>query len=279
MRKRFLYLDTFATVRTAADVALAAAIRDHIASEGFVLVVGTQNLREFVSWPKRWAEVTSFVSSVPFCVAQNPEEIIAQEVASYPNELASLPLLFSSSDYSSSDGEMADLLFRLKEGLAKADRRFRAHVKEVFEAVLAKRQQFLPEKEGKYSSTERQMFMQSSVFAMLFPEHRDFLSRALAAARADGQEEGVRIERFKSIYIQALAIFTEFYVQKKPGKLSDMGDILQLSLAPYVDLSVLDNERTNLVHRFNRERLLPVHLQACSFSDFKAEVNNSSLPS
>jgi hypothetical protein len=130
----------------------------------------------------------------------------------------------------------------------------------------------LPEKSGRYSSVERQMFMQSSVLSMLFQEHRDFLSRVLAAAKEEGRREGINIERFKSVYIQALAIFVEYYVQKKAGKLSDMGDILQLSLVPYVDLAVLDKERNNLFQRFNREGLFPGYLRTCSLADFVAMV-------
>jgi len=114
--------------------------------------------------------------------------------------------------------------------------------------------------------------MQSSVLSMLFPDYQDFLNRALAAAIEEGRKDGINIERFKSVYIQALAIFVEYYVQKKAGKLSDMGDILQLSLVPYVDLAVLDNERSNLIQRFNREGLFPSHLRACSLSDFMAMI-------
>lgn len=115
--------------------------------------------------------------------------------------------------------------------------------------------------------------MHSSVLSMLFPEHRYFLGHALAVAKAEGRNEGINLEIFKSVYIQVLAVFIEFYVQKKVGKLSDMGDILQLSLVPYVDLAVLDNERNHLIQRFNREKLFSGHLRACSLFDFMTMLN------
>jgi hypothetical protein len=272
MGKRFLYLDTFATVRVVSDPALAAATRTYIAAEGFTLVVGPQNLIEFVSWPKRWPEVMSFVSSVRFCVAQSPDEIVAKEICSYPDELASLPVLFCSVDLAASADEIRDALSNLNRKVADAERTFRNLAKDTLQIVVNKRKSFLPEKTGKYTYTERQMFMHSSVLAMLLPAHHDFLRSALAAAQAEGRKEGLNIERFKSAYIQALAVFLEFYVQKKTGKLSDLGDILQLSLVPYVDLAVLDNERNSLIQRFNRERLFPGYLRACNFRDFTAIV-------
>ncbi|HEX3527557.1 MAG TPA: hypothetical protein VH988_10845 [Thermoanaerobaculia bacterium] len=273
MGKRFLYLDTFATVRVVSDAALAEATRTYIANENFVLVIGSLNLMEIVSWPKRWSEVVSFVSSVPFCIAQNSDKIAAKEVANYPNEIASLPVGFSSSDHSFSSGDLANALsLHLKGKITEFERNFRNLNGETYRAILDKRELFQPEKEGKYSPVERQMFMQSSVLSMLFPEHQEFLRRALAAANAEGRREGIIIERFRSTYIQALAIFVEYYVQKKTGKLSDMGDILQLSLVPYVDLAVLDNERNNLIQRFNRDKLFPSYLNACNFRDFTTMI-------
>lgn len=241
--------------------------------EDLILVVGAINLMELVSWPKRWSEVLSFVSSVPFCIAQNADRIVAKEIESYPNELSSLPVGFCSSDYSFSADELRDALSLHLEGkVTDFARDFRNSNEETFRTILNKKESFLPDKSGRYSSVEREMFMQSSVFSMLSPEHLNFLSRTLAAAREEGRKEGINIERFKSIYIQALAIFVEYYVQKKAGKLSDMGDILQLSLVPYVELAVLDKERNNLVQRFNRENLFPGYLKACSLSDFVAMI-------
>jgi hypothetical protein len=197
MEKRFLYLDTFAIVRVASNSALAAATRTYIEDEGFVLVVGVMNLMELVSWKKRWSEVVSFVSSVPFGIARNSDEIVAKEVASYPNELASLPVGFFSSDHSFSADELGNALsLHLRGKIAEFARGFRNSTDETLRTILNKRESFLPEKSGKYSPIERQMFMHSSVLSMLFPEHRDFLDHALAVAKTEGRNEGINIERF-----------------------------------------------------------------------------------
>jgi hypothetical protein len=275
MEKRYIYLDTFACVRVAADPALASAARAYIVGEGFVLVVGAMNLMELVGWPKRWSEVVSFVSSVPFAIAHNPDKIAAREIDSYPGELSSLPIGFSSGDHSFPADEISTALsLHLRGKVADFEREFRSSNEEALRVIVRKRDSFLPEKSGRYSAVEREMFMQSSVLGMLFQEHSDFLRGALAAAQAEGRREGINIERFKSAYIQALAVFCEYYVQKKVGKVSDVGDILQLSLVPYVDLAVLDKERNDLIQRFNREALFPGSLRACSLADFIAMITN-----
>src|SRR4051794_29017343 len=146
MGKPYLYLDTFASVRVASDAALASATRAYIADEDFILVVSAMNLMELVSWPKRWTEVVSFVSSVPFCIAQNTDKIVASEVAIYPNELISLPVGFCSSDYSFSTDQLREALsFHLKGRVADFARGFRNSNEEALRAILSKRKSFLPQ--------------------------------------------------------------------------------------------------------------------------------------
>jgi hypothetical protein len=263
---RYLYLDTFAAVRVASDAAFASAARAYILSENFVLVQSTMNLVEIFSWPQRWPDVVSFVSSVPFCIAQNTDKITACEIASYPDELTSLPVGFCSSDHSFSADELVEAIyFHLKGKIADFARDYRSENEEALQAILSQRESFLPERPERYSASERKIFIDYNVLKMLLKDHPDFVDRAR-------QKGVVNVERFKSFYMQMLAIFLEYYVQKKKGKSSDMGDILQLSLVPYVDLAVLDNERNNLVQRINRDSLFPGYLQACSWSDFKAKV-------
>ena len=75
---------------------------------------------------------------------------------------------------------------------------------------------------------------------MLHPRYRDFLQEKVS------KSEEIKIVCFKSVFIQALAIFLEYYVQNKEGKLSDVADFYQLSYVPYVDLSIVDKERDDL---------------------------------
>jgi hypothetical protein len=273
MEKRYLYLDTFALVKVASDVALSSATKAYIENNGLTFVHGAMNLMEVVSWKRRWSEVIEFISSVPFCVAENTDRITAREVECYPDELTSLPVGFCSSDYAFSTDELRDALsLHLRGKVADFARDFRNKNEAIFQSVVGKVPSFTPERSGRYSPVEREMFMQSSVLSMLSPEYLGFLRRELAASQRNGRKDGIIIRKFKSIYIQAAAIFAEYYVQKKAGKLSDMADILQLSLVPYVDIAVLDIERTNLIQRFNRDQLFPSPLKACSLSDFKALI-------
>ncbi len=82
----------------------------------------------------------------------------------------------------------------------------------------------------------RTVFLNTSVLAMLHSRYRDCLQEKVS------KSEEIKIVCFNS-FIQALAIFLEYYVQNKEGKLSDVADFYQLSYVPYVDLSIVDKER------------------------------------
>lgn len=262
-----LYLDTFATVRVASDPVSAASARDYIKFAGFELVIGAVNLLEIFAWPKRWSEALDFISSVPFSIAQNPEEVVAVEVANYPNPVRDLPVAFRSLDYSFSPVEVREALeVNLMSKIATCSVSFRGLYKQIWKGILTNRSSFPPEKAGKYSPLERHTFLQINVLQLLYPDHRRFLTSILAS----GQE--IKIELFRSVYLQCLAIFLEYYVQKKEGKASDIGDIYQLGLVPYMDLAVVDNERHNLVQRINRDKLFPMVLSTCNLAEFYGTI-------
>ena len=108
--------------------------------------------------------------------------------------------------------------------------------------------------------------MQINVLKFLFPDHKAFVEEQ----RVKSQE--IKIECFKSAYIQALIIFLEYYVQKKDGKLSGIGDIYQLAIVPYVDFAVIDNERNDLFQRINRDSLFMEKLNTYNFSQFRRAI-------
>jgi len=221
------------------------------------------NLIEIYRWKKRWTEVADFISSVPFYIAQNPEEITDNEVLNYPNEVA-LPISFRSSDYSYSRAELEEAIeINLQGKISSFDKRYRSEQQNILEAILNNRSSFPPEKNGKYSSYQRWLFLQTNILKLLFPTYGDFLKE-----KASKSQE-IRIECFKSIYIQVLAIFLEYYVQRKDGKPSDVGDFYQLSYIPYVSLAVVDNERNDLIQRMNRTSAFPKRLSAHNLAQFR----------
>jgi hypothetical protein len=242
------------------------AVKKFITDENYVLVVGVMNLIEFYRWKKRWNEIADFISSVPFCIAPNSDQLTDAEIRSYPESIV-LPIAFCSLDYSYTTTQLKEAIeINLRGKISEFDQRYRKEQSDILQSILDNRLTFPPEENGKYSEFQKWLFINTNVKKFLLPTYKEFLDQRLS------RNEAIEVECFKSIYIQVLAVFLEFYVQKKNGKPSDIGDLLQLSHIPYVDYSVVDNERDNLLKRMNRERFFRQELNVCNLAQFRKTI-------
>jgi hypothetical protein len=60
--------------------------------------------------------------------------------------------------------------------------------------------------------------------------------------------------------------------KKKSGKSSDVGDIYQLAIIPYLHFAVIDNERNYLFQRINQGNLFPEKLNSCNLAQFRKTI-------
>ena len=266
MSDKIIYLDTFALTAIATDSSLMSSVIKYIRDNSYVLIVGIMNLMELYTWPKRWSEVSEFISSVPFCIAQNPENILELEIQNYPSEIE-LPTNFCSSEHSFSQVELKGAIeINLKHKISAFEGNYRKQYEGILNSILGDRKNYPPDENGRYSAAGKLIFMQINVLKFLFPRHNAFVAEQKAKSSL------IKIECFKSAYIQALIIFLEYYVQKKQGKPSDIGDIYQQAIIPYVDLAIIDNERNDLFQRINRDEPFPGKLNTWTLSQFKKAV-------
>ncbi|HVO43829.1 MAG TPA: hypothetical protein VMT34_14460, partial [Aggregatilineales bacterium] len=210
-------------------------------------IVSTLNLIEIYPVRNSWTPVADFISSLPFCIAQTTDRILAVEMANYPNEVE-LPVSFRSWDYEWTPEIQPKhgLEANMQGKIAGFAREWQREEVESWQALIDNKRTFPPEQNGKYSDSQRWLFLQKNVLMFALMENRRLVNKWLDA----GNE--IKIERFKSYYIITLAVFLEYYVQGKVGKASDVGDFYHLSYAPYVDLGVFDNERNDLLRKISR---------------------------
>jgi hypothetical protein len=155
MSNKTIYLDTFALTKISTDASLRAATVKSIHANSYILIVGIMNLMELYTWPKRSSDVSDFISSVPFCIAENPEKILALEVQNYPNPI-DLPIAFCSSEHSFSNAELKEAIeINLKTKVALFEKKYRDQYKDILNAILSEREKYPPDENGKYSAIQR----------------------------------------------------------------------------------------------------------------------------
>jgi hypothetical protein len=269
MAKKTIFLDSFTFIRLAEDPAFSLAAKNYLLSGEYTLVIGVMNLIEIYKWRTYWREISDFISSVNFCITQNPDQVANAEVLNYPTKI-SLQTEFCSSDFSYSKAELINAIETNLDGkIALFEKSYRDNYEDIWKAIINNRSSFPPEDNGKYSSSQRWIFLQTNVMKLLYPNHRLFMQKQVS------EPNGLKIECFKSILIQTLAIFLEYYVGKKDGKASDVGDFYQLSVVPYVDLAVLDKERNSLIQKINRQGLFPEKLSTFNLEQFKNLIKST----
>lgn len=243
---RKIYLDSFVYSHIAKDKSFAENVRRFITQEDFTLVCSGINFIEIYPNKKRWIDICEFIGSVSFAIAANPDEIAAQEVRSYPASV-NLPVWFVSKDTEFTKAELSEAIqTNLESKIKSFQKRFQRESEKAFKELIKKRDS------GTTAFTkpdELKLYLMTSVLSMLYPEHKGFLKKQISSG------EAVEVEQFRTFHTQALAVFVDYYEQKKKGKPSDAADYLQLGYAPYVDLAVFDNERTDTVRRINKKEV------------------------
>jgi len=260
-----LFLDSFVYSHIARDSDFAAQVRQFIEKQDYVLAVSIVNLIEFLPHRKRLEAILDFIVSVPFAIARNVDEIVDDEIRNYPQSI-SLPTGFVSTQASFSRDELCTALHEnlvLKVSFFRD--RFVPAAKRAFEQIIATRDSGKAAFSG---ARERDLFLLSNLMAFLFHNHVDFLT-----AHAESE---IQIKKFKVYYIQLLVIFEEYYRQKKVGTESDIGDLLQLGYAPYVDLAVFDNAKVDCLQRLDRGNLLPWLVNYFSMQKLREMIKKSS---
>lgn len=260
---RTLFLDTHVLFYVACDSERAEAVHHFLLAGDYTLVTNSAVLTEAYPNNRRWESIAEFLSSSPFCITENVEKVTDREVATYPGPTSlHMPFRSTGTRYTASELKEA-ILTNLGGKVAGFHATYREEGPLVFSAFRQTKQSFLPPDTGtQYSDAARDTFLTMAVFNALSPEHLPALN---AIAARDGV---VDVTRFKTIYVQFLALWLEYVVQGKQGQASDVMDFLMLGYLPYVDESVLDNERVDLVRRINRVHVLDPELHAITRKDF-----------
>jgi hypothetical protein len=266
--RKTLFLDTSILLEIAKASDYGQEIRRFIEQNGFILVIGVMNLIEIQKWKQYWHSVAIFISSVPFLIAETPENITRAEVENYPNEI-SLPIALDSSIFAYSADQTAEALeSNLSGKVTRLEGAYRNEYRAIWQSFIANRES--PENGKSFSASEVETFFLINVLQWLhLAGYKSFLQNQVSASRI------INLKRFKSIYLPLLGIFVEYSINNKTGHPSDVGDFYQLGILPYVSASVLDNERNSLIHYINRHDLFSQELSTYNQKEFRERMSSS----
>jgi hypothetical protein len=244
---KFIFIDTFAMAKIAADKELFKRVRDYLFSNELTLVINIYLLIEIYQHEIAWDEILEFISSVPFVIAKNIDKVQDEEVSSYPNKIT-LPYSLCSDEISERiEIIKAAFIYNFIEKISLYAKSSKEQAKEILANHVRERQNVPPDENGKYSDFQFWLFIESNILSFLLQKYPDFIKEKKV------KKEKIIESAFSSYNISTAAVFYEYYLQNKKPKLSDIGDYWHLSYLPYLQFAVLDKERFALINRFRSD--------------------------
>jgi hypothetical protein len=246
----------------AAEPLFAQSVLKMIWGSNYMVAVSVVHLMETAEH-RRWPQICEFISSIPFEILPNSDDITALEVRRYPKPIV-LPIIFSSEDSSFSQAELAEALKLHSQGKVKQfDLNYRHYHIELFNTMQENAKLLRASTKGKNRSDYWSRFKNGSIPNMLTPEQNIFMETHSALGAA------IDINCIKSLVAQCAVIFEEYYVQGKDGGPSDIVDFFQFAYLPYVELAVMDKARVNAAREINRKKWLDHKLNVIDINNLR----------
>ncbi len=258
--RKYLLLDAFVLSETS-KTEFAEQLRNYILDQRYTILLHVMNLVETHRASHKFPAICDFLSQVPFVIAANPEVVLEAEIQAYPNH-TELPINFDSAGYSK-----ASLAYALGAHLKKLDKFHRSMAKinlEVREEIRANCQK----------SVDAGFNLEVHLLVNFLPKVARLNQAAFRKLRAIvARGEAIDLSIFKGGYLQEVALYTEFAKHGKSVKESDLGDFFQLAFVPYAALSVVDNERVDMIRKINKLAAVPEKYNVLRMSEFRQTIS------
>lgn len=265
MKQKLLFLDTFILTDAGEDKEFANQLIEYILRDNWTLTLNTMSLIEVYGRQQCLEGFLEFLVKVPFVIVGDFLKILEAEVLAYP-AAAALPIGYCSSSCPNKEILKQAIHINLVDKIAPYSESYRARQKGCHEAMLLRRDSFMRDLRTKPGKFNKWLFLQSDILETLYKEHRDFV------LKFKKRSEYIQIELFKSALIQSLSIYVEYYIQRKNGKRSDVGDFFHLPLIPYVSMAVLDKEKVNLIDKIRKTEKINDLAHCLTYDEFRTQL-------
>ena len=234
--------------------------------ESFIPSFSLFSIIELQQKPNLFSGFLDIFSVLPSIILKGHNQILDDELESYPQPQKISPLLLSlvgiRPSQTLSKRETVENLFK-SEPYASLSKKHLANRNTDLNVMIASAQTYLPAS-GKYSNGEIWLYMQSFVLKHLFLKKRSFVDRRRG-------REAIDVNAFPSLLMMAYSIFYKFYEdrQRKPSE-SDVFDIAISAMVPYVDAFITERNQAEAIKKIrNKEKSFLMDLRILTIKDLR----------
>lgn len=263
---RFAYFDTNIISIVAQEGDLWEPIRQDFVDRNLTLAFGPGHAAELTDASHLYDRLVAFLVSVPSAVIKNPDDLVAEEVISFPQGRVESLLSFPLNALLLEAGGIEKFrTFLSSDSLANARADQKKHSRQMPTRHAKLKRNFPPARSGKYETHQADEFANLMTVQWLAGEHPQFI-------RAHAQSD---LSSFRSIRLYALVNFYKYYLGKRrPTRLSDFGDLLHLFSLPYCEVAVFERDLAEILGQIKRNHAILERTQIANL-DYLHEYRNT----
>jgi len=190
-----------------------------------------------------------------FHILKPSKQILADEIANYPSEIAKEEIILMTIDPKNSihkseiDNYLRSEKFRENSDLLKNDQILA--IKNIEQTVISERK------------NNEDNFVSRYIWSQLAMKYSDFMKSIIK------ENDFLGLNTLKSLYLQAHFIYYKYIQKGQKEKLSDTFDILIISNLPYVDLFLTERNNAGLLRELKRKLSLLKKLEIETMRDLR----------
>ena len=234
--------------------------------DGFIPSFSLFSIIELKQKRDLFSEFLDIFSVFPSVILKGHQQILEEEIKSYPQYNKIDPLLISLiaiKPYQKlSKRQTTEMLFK-SEPFLSYSKTYLANRNTDLKAMIANAQTYLPANE-KYSKEEIWLVMQSFVLKELFLKNRAFTDKRKG-------REIIDVNAFPSLLMMAYSIFYKFYEDRlrKPSD-SDVFDVVISALVPYSDAFITERNQADAIKKIkSKEKSFITDVKILTIKDLR----------
>lgn len=207
-----------------------------------------------------------FFSFLPCVIAKAPEQLLSDEIESYPDYSNINPVLIVSSGIADNEYNRLDYIldraFEIQENI-KNESYLNDSRNDILAATLSLRDNF-PSENGKYSPKQIRKFIELAGSEKLFKKSPVFVKNLR------DKKEIESIDAFPSLKMRLLTVFYKFYNDNnRKTSASDVFDVNISSLTPYVDAVFTENHQAKVINKIKNFDSFLNHIRVFRLKDLQ----------
>jgi hypothetical protein len=227
----------------AEDLKKWSPLQDFLHKNDLCIALSEGQIPELSDFTELHQNLGTLLSAVPTIITKTHEEILDQEINSFPEVIT--PNIISGYVNENFGTDIMQKNLSSKP-LSIARKEQRESALQMQKNLVELMPNFPPKDDGKYHEDQADDFVWAYVLQLLAETHPTFLTQFRDNASA------FTFEPFRYLSLRGYVIFYKYYLHRKKSNHSDFGDLFHLNTIPYCDVVIVERDLCNVLNHIKK---------------------------